>query len=161
MNRSIKPIFNIANLNTKLFLNCLKEVDDKSAYKRFNKITNNLIFIAIHLLDARYYICNYIGAKVKNPLEDELKDVRKIEDMKQLPGLKDIIDLWEKVSNNLESAISKVTNSELAKKSKFKFPVDDNSKLGGISFLIQHESYHIGQLGFLRKSLGFKPMKYP
>lgn len=33
-------------------------------------------------------------------------------------------------------------------------PVEDKTIMGGFAFLISHESYHVGQLGLLRKELG-------
>ena len=48
----------------------------------------------------------------------------------------------------------------LNEKSKDKFPIDDESVLGGISFLVGHEAYHIGQLSILRKFFGLEAMKY-
>jgi uncharacterized damage-inducible protein DinB len=38
--------------------------------------------------------------------------------------------------------------------------VSDGSVLGAVAFLAQHESYHMGQLGLLRKALGYPPMSY-
>jgi uncharacterized damage-inducible protein DinB len=38
--------------------------------------------------------------------------------------------------------------------------VPDTSRLGLIAFLTQHDSYHIGQLAFLRRQLGRSPMAY-
>jgi membrane associated rhomboid family serine protease len=32
--------------------------------------------------------------------------------------------------------------------------------LGGLFFLVQHESYHIGQMAILRKGLGYNAMSY-
>ncbi len=40
------------------------------------------------------------------------------------------------------------------------FPVDDHTTLDGMVFFLEHEAYHLGQLGFLRKSLGLGSMKY-
>jgi uncharacterized damage-inducible protein DinB len=39
-------------------------------------------------------------------------------------------------------------------------PVADPSVLGALTFLLQHESYHVGQLAMLKKHLTGKPMKY-
>jgi len=41
-----------------------------------------------------------------------------------------------------------------------RFPIDDSTSLGLITFLAQHEFYHIGQLAFLRRQLGHAAMSY-
>jgi uncharacterized damage-inducible protein DinB len=38
--------------------------------------------------------------------------------------------------------------------------VSDPSRLGMIAFLTQHDSYHLGQLAFLRRQLGRPAMAY-
>ena len=71
-------------LNTRLFLNVLDGINDKQAKKRLNKMTNNIGFIAIHLSDARFYWCDYLGVKVKYPFEEELKSIKSIEEIIRL-----------------------------------------------------------------------------
>ena len=39
-------------------------------------------------------------------------------------------------------------------------PVDDKSNMGLLIFMMQHESYHIGQLAILRKQAGLPAMSY-
>ena len=38
--------------------------------------------------------------------------------------------------------------------------LSDTTFAGAITFLAQHESYHVGQLALLRKGLGLGPMSY-
>jgi len=48
----------------------------------------------------------------------------------------------------------------LARANVHRFPISDTTALGMITFLTQHDSYHIGQVGFLRRQLGKPAMTY-
>ena len=52
------------------------------------------------------------------------------------------------------------TAEELRRPKVHRFPLEDTTELGLIAFLTQHDSYHIGQLAFLRRQLGKPAMVY-
>lgn len=157
---SLKPLHNIYKLHTKLFIKSLENVSNESGRIQLTDKTNNISFIATHILDARFYLGKYIGLKLNNPFEEKLKDVVKIDDMNDYPDLEEIRNLWNEISAKIADRFEELTEKDLINESEVKFPIDDKSKLGGITFLIDHESYHIGQLGFLRKSIGLNSTRY-
>ncbi len=40
------------------------------------------------------------------------------------------------------------------------FPIPDGTAIDALAFLAQHDSYHLGQVSFLRRQLGLPPMTY-
>jgi uncharacterized damage-inducible protein DinB len=78
----------------------------------------------------------------------------------ELPPLADLVAGWERVSAHLASQMSGVTSSRLDADSGLRFPVQDRSVLGAMAFLLQHDSYHLGQMALLRRQLGFAAMSY-
>ncbi len=160
MDSSLKSISQIAALNTKLFLNALDGIDEEYGKKRLNESTNNISFIALHLLDARFYICRFMGLNIKNPFAEQMKVVKNVDELKDCPSLEEIRTCWKEVSQKLEKVICEISAEDLTAKSGMRLPMNDDSKYGAVSFLLQHESYHIGQIAFLRKSLGFDSMAY-
>ena len=40
------------------------------------------------------------------------------------------------------------------------FPLANGTLLGTLTFLVQHDSYHLGQLSLLRKYCGLPAMRY-
>lgn len=160
MNPSIEPLYVIYNLNRRLFLNTLTDIDDDLARKRPNNKTNSMIFIACHLLDARYYIGKLIGLYCECPFKDIFDQTNSIEDFTEFPKLADISSSWHDISNKILMRLKTIHKSDLADKAPFDVPVEDNTVFGLITFLAQHESYHIGQLALLRKYFGLKAMRY-
>lgn len=160
MNNSKYAIRLILNLNTKLFINVTEDISEETALKRLNEDSNNMIFIAAHLLDARYHMANMIGFNTVFSFKDVFDQVTNIKDYSKLPKLVDIRSDWMEFSPKLSAHFEIFNEERLSKKSPFNFPVEDITILGGITFLVSHESYHIGQLGFLRKCFGLLSMKY-
>jgi uncharacterized damage-inducible protein DinB len=160
MKNAIIPLQLIFNLNSKLFLNATAGITDEMAAIRPNDQINNVVFISAHLLDARYYISDMLDLKVVNPFKDAFEKVTRVEESDQLPGLKTIRGNWVKLSQKLSDHLTTLPEEILNRKASFKFPVTDDTVLGAITFLISHESYHLGQLGILRKYLDLPAMKY-
>lgn len=151
-----------AGLNARLWLNCLHGVPEAVAWQRPNARTNSLGFVALHLLDARYFLAGYLGLSVENPFQTLLADVQRIEDLPKTAKvpLEALQGHWRALSEQLEEHVPAVERTVLAEPSTVRFPTEDGSVLGGALFLLQHEAYHIGQMALLRKFWGLPAMRY-
>ncbi|OGF64700.1 MAG: hypothetical protein A2Y62_14665 [Candidatus Fischerbacteria bacterium RBG_13_37_8] len=150
----------ILECNTQLFLNVLNGVTDEIALKRVNQKSNSILFLAAHLLDARYFLANYTGNSIECPFKELFRKVNSAKDALLLPDLSKIIAEWNNISPLLINHLEHLPNEVLQKTSEMSFPINDKTIMGGIAFLVQHESYHIGQIAFLRKLHGLPAMSY-
>ena len=157
---SLQVIANILKLNTSLLNNALINVDDNIARLRPNNRTNNIAFIVCHILDARYFMAKLIGEPAKCPFQEIFDQAANVDEFKKYPKVNALIVDGKKISNHLMDVFTAIDESVLKKDASFKFPSDDNTILGALTFLVEHESYHIGQIGFLRKYFGLEAMKY-
>lgn len=148
----VAPHHAVLRLNTRLYLDCLEGVDDAVAAHRAGPATNSMGFLALHLLDARSHLGWLVGAEAAHPFAAMLEGVRGIDEMEALPPLDEVRAAWERVSAAVEA--------RLAAPSPGGYPVEDATVLGGIAFLLQHDSYHVGQLALLRKHFGLGAMRY-
>jgi hypothetical protein len=160
MSGIIRPIQLIMNLNSKLFLNATEDVTDEMAMLRPNNTVNNIIFISAHLLDARYFLANIIGLNSVCPFKDVFDSVNRIEDSGRLPAIKDIRSTWAEFGPQIAVHLSGLDEESINKKSSFKFPIPADTILGVVTFLLSHESYHIGQIGMIRKFLNLPSLKF-
>ena len=156
----MQPFKVIIQLNTKLLLNATRDVTHQLSLKRIDARTNNIIFITAHLLDARYYLANYTGYEITSPFKKIFESLNQVNDSNKLPPLKALLIDWQKSEGILLKHFENIDQDRLRLKSPAVFPVEDDTVFGGITFLISHESYHIGQVGLLRKALGLPNMKY-
>jgi hypothetical protein len=147
-------------LNTDLLLNCLAGLDDAGARARLTPSTNSCAFLATHLADSRLFLAALIGAPLPNPLAAYLAGARTLDDIAGLPRLPEVRDAWEAISAHLAVRIERLDTPALAASTAQKVPAGDGTVLGLLGFLVQHESYHIGQLALLRRQLGLPAMSY-
>ena len=119
-----------------------------------------MAFIALHAIDARYFLVKLLGEAIESPFKKSLENVNSIDELVKYPKLGAILSSWSKISALLKKRFSTVTEDALMQDSPQPFPVEDKSLLGGIAFLLEHESFHIGQLALIRKYLGYDPMGY-
>ena len=160
MGSQVAPLYEILRLNERLFLNTLDGVDEDTAQKQPAEGVNNMVFIAVHLLDARCYLARMLGADSEHPYQKQLDGVSSIDEMKAFPELEGVRVAWREVSEVLAERLPAISEAELGEKAPAEFPVADGTILGGTAFLLQHESYHIGQLAYLRRVLGLGAMSY-
>ncbi len=159
MVETIAPLLEMLKLNTRLFLNCLDGVDDATARQRPSADTNSIGFIACHVLHARYYLAGFLGLEVANPFQELFDSAHDVNDL-EVPPLNELRSAWGDLSAQLVDRVPGVTEAELGRDAGQDFPVDDVTVLGALAFLVQHESFHIGQLALLRKYFGLEGMAY-
>jgi uncharacterized damage-inducible protein DinB len=147
-------------LGSRLFANCLDGVDDAAARRRPNEHTNNLAFLACHLVDARYFLARLAGAAAECPFREELERVRSIGEMRDYPRLDSIRTAWWEAGEIVGTRFAALSEPDLRRETEQEFPIEDRTLLGAIAFLLANEAYHIGQMGLVRKYLGLPPMSY-
>ena len=157
---SLAPLADLFRLNTALFRNTLASLDEVDASARPNEHTNSAAFIGGHLVETRAWMGRYLGLDTKAPFGGVLEHATSLDQIKKLPTLAEIRPMWEALSEVVSAHLDQLTEVELASLGTPKFPGVAPTLLGGIAFLMQHESYHIGQLAYLRKYLGLPPMSY-
>ncbi len=160
MEARLAPLYAIFKLNSSLFLNTLVDMDDDQASWRPTEHTNSAAYVALHLVDTRYFMATHIGLTLVNPFAAVLKEARSIRDLRTLPRLDEVRASWKTVTGETRVKFGQMTDAHLDVMASAKLPTDDETTLGMLSFLMQHESYHIGQLGLLRKQMGLPAMLY-
>lgn len=160
MEVQLAPLAAILDLNTDLLLNSLDGLADEEARIRLAGGGNSIAFLAAHLTDSRHFLAARIGRPLANPLSRVLADARSVEDIAEWPPLEELRAAWSAVSLRLVSALEALSAADLAHPDGSRFPLGDGSRLGVITFLVQHDSYHVGQVAFLRRQLGKPAMTY-
>jgi uncharacterized damage-inducible protein DinB len=162
MDPRIAPLTEILRLNTKLLRNCLEDVTDEMAIMRPSASTNSVAFIATHVAEARFFLLTMLGAEQTDLLSAYVENARSIDDVKRFPPVADILCAWTTASHALRDRLAEMAPAELkaAITCPFPLPVSDPTALSLLTFFVQHDSYHIGQLALLRKHMGLSAMQY-
>jgi uncharacterized damage-inducible protein DinB len=162
MDPRLIPLVEILRLNTKLYANCLDGLGDEAACVRPSGKggMNSAAFIAAHLVDSRYWMLGLLGGKQASPLKGCEGGFNNINQVTSYPSLSEIQTAWNTVGETLDRQLNATTSAQLEAKHDLGFTMGDNSLLGILTFMAQHESYHLGQLGLLRKHAGLEAMAY-
>lgn len=160
MDPRLFALADILKLNTRLFRNCLDVMSEAQALARPTTATNSATFVATHVADSRFYLLTILGAKHVNPLAEYVAKGRSISDIEQLPDLDTIREAWTTASHALRERLDAISPAELDAPVETRLPLPTKTVLSVTTFLVQHDSHHVGQLALLRKYVGMPPMKY-
>ena len=160
MEPQLAPLAAILDLNTDLLLNSLDSLSEVEAQARLPGGGNSITFLAAHLTDTRHFLAARLGQPLANPMARYLAEARGIEDISARPSLVELRTAWCAVSAHLGSALAAVSAADLERSNGHRFPLSDRTQLGLIAFLVQHDSYHVGQVAFVRRQLGKPAMSY-
>jgi len=160
MESSLQPLAAIFELNTDLLVNCVDGMTDREASRRLAGGGNSIAFLVAHLTDARHFLVDLLGAPLPNPIGDALADVRSIDELETMPPLPELLAAWRNVSGHLLAVLGSLTTSELEAPVEPSFPVSGGRAVDALTFLAQHDSYHLGQIAFLRRQIGLPAMRY-
>jgi uncharacterized damage-inducible protein DinB len=154
------PLAEMLRLNTVLFRNCLDGLSDEQACVRPSSATNSAAFVAAHLTNSRYFLLKVLGGTDPDPLARYLDGRKSIDELTELPPLSEIQAAWTRAAHLLRDRVAALTAADLDGPSTVRFPLADGTLLGTLTFLVQHDSYHLGQLSLLRKYAGLPAMRY-
>lgn len=160
MNKPIYYLEIMLNLNTLLFNNTLAGVTEEQSEERLSGHNNSFKWIATHTVWARYNLLAFLGKPAANPYQGLFENFKAFDASDKYPSVEEIKKEWQKISDLLKDAVSSVSEEHLAANAPIKNPIGDFTNGGTIAFLVEHESYDIGQLGFLKKYLTKEAMAY-
>ncbi len=138
--------------NTEAVKGMLKNITSEDLKKPLGQ-SNTIGWIMGHLIWSRGEILRVLGQDVS--VEKWEKDFARGVP-KQITGidLDRVLPLFESRGNNLLACIPGLTDENLNEKSGITLPGGLDDIKGFISFLIWHETFHLGQIDLLRAGLG-------
>lgn len=159
--RSNDTLVYLYDWHTKLFPNVIEAISDQDAQNRLNSKANHVAWIAGSLVHGRYEIARVFGINRKQNSGELFNDYQGIRDGVTYPPLNEFKKDWEAVSNDVRNSMVNLSPEDLHKPDPFEMPGKDLTLFDALAFMIDRESYAIGQIGILRRILGYEAMKYP
>jgi len=119
------------------------------------EVSNHLMWVAGHLVASRGTVLKTLGSEWSAPWSSLFARGAKLVLPDQYPGIEEIRKAWKDVSEQLSGALAGVPAEALTKPAPEGKPSFDGKVAGLVGFLAFHETYHVGQVGYLRKWLGY------
>ena len=145
-------------VSTNLFVKALDGLDREALLSRMGSNSNPPIWIAGHLAQSRVRIINIIGGQRPQPWTGMFDTGSVIGDLARYPQASVIIERWAALSEELMDRLEQVTSEQLVGPPPPRVASPDGTLRSALALLAFHEGYHVGQLGFVRKWLGFSPL---
>jgi len=139
--------------NEDFFQRTIKDVPDDKWLVQMDEGSNHLLWIVGHMLVARANVPKMMGETWSAPWEKLFVRGAKRVSPEQYPSPAEIRKAWDEVAEKMSTAFATKTGA-LASPAKEGAPTLDGTMAGTVGFLCLHETYHVGQLGYLHKWLG-------
>jgi hypothetical protein len=161
---SVYTLLVLYDLHTRLFNNVIDGIGDNDAHNRFQTRANHMAWIAGSLIYERYDLASAVGVDTQSLYPSAtgilFSERQGIIDDVVYPSMTAYSKDWNMISPVLRLAMTRLSESELSDPDLFGMPDEDLTLFNALCFIIDRESYCIGQLGLYRRLLGYEPMKY-
>jgi uncharacterized damage-inducible protein DinB len=137
----------------------LEGISDSDLHKRINNAGSSIHWIVGHITASRTQICQLIGAKAEFKHSDLFKgDGKDLQDPSAYPAISELFKSFDSATRKLNKRLGELTEKDLKKEGKGKWPQGGKTMLDGITFMCWHEGWHLGQIAYLKKRLGHKSL---
>jgi hypothetical protein len=116
--------------------------------------SNHITWIVGHVIWARHAVINRVGGSWFCPGLEPFARSAKLGESSSYPTSDALLALWSDSATALDAALSALTPEALAAPAPPGPPSPDGKVSGFISVLAWHETYHLGQIAYLRTWLG-------
>lgn len=142
--------------NNNFVLNAVKDLEPCDCTKRPGGC-NHILWIVGHLIWTRKRILARLGTDWSAPWLNMFARGSKVDDACDYPSFDVLMDAWTEVGGILGGALENASEEMLAKPVTPPAPPTADGKISGlIRFLAWHETYHVGQICYVRGLLGHK-----
>ncbi|MGH2644421.1 MAG: DinB family protein [Chitinophagaceae bacterium] len=160
--KTLEMIIPAFRMQTQIFDNVLDGIKEEDALKRIEGKTNHIIWMTGNLVNCRYWLANVLGINEKDPHGDLFAQAKALNEKFNYPSLQTLKNEWHKISLELYKRLLSVTEEELLQPYGFGMKVDfiQENKLNMIGLTLDRQSYLFGQIGLMRRILGYEGIKY-
>jgi hypothetical protein len=144
------------------FLMVLDGISEENALKRIEGRTNHIIWMAGNFLDMRYALGNVLGLNEEFEYKDFFFQGKALDESFTYPSLQQLKDEFHKISPQVYQKLLTATDEELEKAFPMGMNIDffPENILNFVGMCIGREDYLCGQIGLMRRILGYEGMKY-
>ena len=140
----------------------LDGISEEDALKRIEGKTNHIIWMVGNFLDMRFALGKVLGLEIENPHNDLFFQGKALDEAFDYPKLNELKESFHHISPLVYQKLLEISDEELDKA----FPMGMNieffpeNTLNFVGMCIGREDYLCGQIGLMRKILGYEAMKY-
>ena len=144
------------------FLMVLEGISEEDAKKRIDGKTNHIIWMAGNFLDMRYALANVLGLNEDNPQGELFFQGKALNEDFVYPTLEELRKNFHHISPLVYQKLLVLSDEDLDADFPMGMNIDffPENVLNFVGMCIGREDYLCGQIGLMRKILGYEGMKY-
>lgn len=141
--------------NTDIVNKAIADVDAEHWFKNPGDDSNHLMWIMGHLVVHRGQTLKILGVDWNNQWASLFaRGAERLADA-EYPSAEEMRAAWQDVSAHLSAALQQPSPDLLAKDAPKGPPTFDGKVGGTVAFYAFHDTYHVGQISYVRKWLGY------
>ena len=148
------PTAMIFTFNEPLVYQALNGLTDEELRRAPSDRNNNMLWVAGHIVRTRANMLGFLGDPVETGWGKLFDRGAVLVDANRYPSQHDIERVMREVSARLNAKLTSLTDDVLTRPATMQVP-GTKTVADELAFFALHDSYHIGQLSFIRKSLGY------
>ena len=145
------------SLNHDLVLQALDGLTHEELWRAPTSRNNALLWVAGHVVQTRAFVAQLLERPIDTGWGSLFDRGAKVEDPSHYPTRDEVERVMGEVSAKLNAALAEATEEQLNRPASMEIP-GCRSLADELAFFSLHESYHVGQLAYIRKSLGHPAM---
>lgn len=154
MNQKVALFAKQYQINRALVSAALKDLSQEDIEARIDDKGNSMKWLVGHLASSRFVLIRHLGVDEQGPLGDTFARGADVKPAADYPSYAEILKVWEDISEKVETRLGEVTDDDLSAPMDAPYPISDGTTLSAIAFLSLHETYHTGQLAYIRRLHG-------
>lgn len=152
-NTSAAPIALIFAFNDPFVLQALEGVTREELWRPLTKSNNPLLWVAGHIVQTRAMVLQILGERAETGWGTLFDRGAKIGDPKDYPSGPEIARVMSAISSQLHTTLAALQDEQLNRPASLPIP-GLKTLADELAFFALHDSYHVGQLAYIRKGLG-------
>jgi uncharacterized damage-inducible protein DinB len=153
---ALAPIAYIFQANDGLIRQTLSDLPADVLWKQPGGQGNSIMWIVGHITQTRAGLLSLLGERASTGWGELFRRGAQRQDPSAYPEAKAIKAVGIDLTNRLRAKLETITGDELAApvNPAVKLP-NVNTVSDALAFFAFHEAYHVGQLGYVKKALGY------
>jgi uncharacterized protein YndB with AHSA1/START domain/uncharacterized damage-inducible protein DinB len=151
---AVAPLALIFRVNDSLAERTLAQVTDEELWRRPTDKNNPMLWIFGHMVNTRVHLLAMFGEPFDTGWGDVFERGAGLADADRYPSREKIQAVSQDVNAKVYAKLGALTDAELAKPATRSPTPAVKTIADQIAFLVMHDTYHVGQLAYVRKALG-------
>jgi hypothetical protein len=147
----------IFSFNDPLVLQALDGLSHEELWRRLTNDTNPMLWVAGHIVQTRAMVLQMLGEAADTGWGPVFDRGAKLGAAEDYPSGDEVARVMSEMTPRLHGALAGLQDEQLSRPASLQIP-GIKTLSDELAFFALHESYHVGQLAFVRKGLGYAGM---